>query len=63
MTEDWEMEDEIRFAQSDVQDDAKEATEINKKDVVRQDFALISSSDHQLISSKTRNKELDLWTI
>jgi hypothetical protein len=48
MTEDWEMEDEIRFAQSDVQDDAKEATEINKNDMVRQDFALISSSAQRL---------------
>jgi hypothetical protein len=29
MTEDWETEDEICFAQIDVQNDAKEATEIN----------------------------------
>jgi hypothetical protein len=63
MTEDWEMKAEIRFAQSNVLEDAKEATEINKEDVVRQDFALISSSLHQLISSKAKNKELDLWAI
>jgi hypothetical protein len=49
------MKAEILFAQSDVLDDDKEATEINKEDVVRQDFALISS--------KTKNKELDLWAI
>ena len=45
MTEDWKMKAEIRFVQSDVLDDAKEAIEINKEDLVRQDFAL----------------ELDLW--
>jgi hypothetical protein len=53
MTEDWKMKAEIRFAQSDVLDDAKEAFEINKEDVVRQEFALTSS--------KVENKELDLW--
>jgi hypothetical protein len=53
MTEDWKMKAEICFAQSDVLNDAKEAIEINKEDVVRQDFVLISS--------KVKNKELDLW--
>jgi hypothetical protein len=42
------MKAEIRFAQSDILDDAEEATGSNKDDVVRQDFALISSSAHQL---------------
>jgi hypothetical protein len=52
MTEDWNMKAEIRFVQSDILDDTKEAIEINKEDVVRHDFAIISS--------KAENKELDL---
>jgi hypothetical protein len=44
---------EIRCVQSDALDDAKEAIESNKEDVVRQDLALNSS--------KPENKELDLW--
>jgi hypothetical protein len=42
------MKAEIQFAQSDVLDDTKEATEINKEDAVRQDFPLTSSSAQRL---------------
>ena len=42
------MKTEIRFAHNDVSDDAKEATEANKEDMVRQDFVLVSSSAQNL---------------
>jgi hypothetical protein len=38
----------IGLAQNDILDDAEDATESNKEDVVRQDFALISSSTQRL---------------
>ena len=54
IAEDWKMKAEISFVQDDGMDDAKEAIETNREDVVRQDFAHISS--------KAENKELDLLT-
>ena len=51
-TEDWKMKTEIHFGHNNVLDDAKEATEANKEDLVRQDLALISSSAQNL---KTRS--------
>jgi hypothetical protein len=46
------MKAEIRLVQGDGLDDTKEAIESKEEDVVRQEFACISS--------KAKNKELDL---
>jgi hypothetical protein len=50
IAENWKMRAEIIFVQDDGMDDAEEVIETNKEDVVRQDFAHISS--------KAKNKEL-----